>query len=169
MSQRLILSHCRAFATPRGVSRHDVYAPCSHTRHAIPSRPVSTISLSTRNSADLAMTHHMRRCADGRDPVDYPEITYDLTGLRSPCRPHGGSPHAGGCLACPGSSAPHRLCYWYGVPWVCHQTAQGKVLSYRSIWGGCFTGVDAMGDTLPKTRAISHTINTLNHLRHGGG
>src|SRR5262249_36939971 len=67
-------------------------------------------------------------CADGRDPVDYPEITYDLTGLRSPRRPHWGSPHAGGCLACPGSSAPPRLYYWYGVPWVCHTTAQGKVL-----------------------------------------
>jgi hypothetical protein len=25
---------------------------------------------------------------------------------------------------------------------------------------GCFTGVNAMGDTLPKTRAISHTIYT---------
>jgi hypothetical protein len=26
--------------------------------------------------------------------------------------------------------------------------------------GGCFTGVDAMGETLPQTRAMSHTINT---------
>ncbi|HEY5870615.1 MAG TPA: hypothetical protein VI542_34465, partial [Candidatus Tectomicrobia bacterium] len=26
------------------------------------------------------------------------------------------------------ASEPHRLCYPYGVPWVCHTTAQGKVV-----------------------------------------
>ena len=28
------------------------------------------------------------------------------------------------------ASEPHRLCYPYSVPWVCHTTAQGKVVSH---------------------------------------
>src|SRR5262245_61362439 len=40
------------------------------------------------------------------------------------------------------------------------ERAGERLIIEYSTHGGCFTGVDAIGETLPKTRTISHTIHT---------